>query len=508
MQGVAGLFNFGDIYNPRYGETAQRPNPLPKTTDPMDWECPNEKCKNINFKKRDTCNRCGIKRPKDWQPDPRVAKQIAQKEAEGIIGADNKWLCPSCGESNHKAFARCENCNAPKITQERIKSKMEHQGRAGGYYDRQDVDRNEYNSDEESVDEYGRKKKKKGALGAVKRGPAPFRTKRGTAVGDKQDADLAPGDIRSSSNDSIAMGDVLENVVAGNNAIASQVGQPAVAFTCCTSSSSTASAPVLSPGMTTAALAPNPTPIATSSSSTAPPPTSLPSVPTTLPPPVDINANPFAAMMMQQMKQMANIQPEQLQMMQAMMTTMMAANAAAGVGAVGGNVMAGGVASNPRTNMMGTMGMMQAPAVTGTGATSPGVMGMMQPPVPGVVNPTQPAAASASASAPAGMRMMQQAAQVVPPRGQTAAQESSSSSSSYAPSAQIQTSASGADHMASTNNSTRNIPPDRSDRSRETTTGAPDRDRRDDRRPRQNSRGRDKKRHNSRRRSRSRGRRR
>eukprot|EP00392_Amoebophrya_sp_AT5.2_P005665 g5675.t1 len=153
MQGVSGLFNFGDIYNPRYGESGgQRPNPLPKTTDPSDWECPNEKCKNINFKKRDTCNRCGLKKPKDAQPDPRVARQIAQQEA---MSSDTFWNCPACGTRNPPNFQRCEMCNAPKITTERIKSKMEHQGRAGGYFDRQEeVERKEHNSDDDDVDEF------------------------------------------------------------------------------------------------------------------------------------------------------------------------------------------------------------------------------------------------------------------------------------------------------------------------------------------------------------------
>lgn len=78
-----GLFNFGDIYNPKYtpdgNSVGPRPNPLPKTTDVGDWECPDVKCRNINFKKRSTCNRCGVKKPVDASPDPRLAEAMERE---------------------------------------------------------------------------------------------------------------------------------------------------------------------------------------------------------------------------------------------------------------------------------------------------------------------------------------------------------------------------------------------------------------------------------------------
>ncbi|CAD7957206.1 unnamed protein product [Amoebophrya sp. A120] len=200
MQGAQGLYNFGDIYNPqRSGSgttTGPRPNPLPKTLDPSDWECPNEKCKNINFKKRETCNRCGLKKPVDAQPDPRVARHIAAQEA--ALASTTRWQCPHCGTQNMPGRVRCETCNAPRITQDRMKSKLEHQGRGGGYMDRQqDVDRRDYNSDEESVDDFGRKKKKKGAAARV--GPAPFRGKKKHGGG-ATDQGTVPGTVPGSKS--------------------------------------------------------------------------------------------------------------------------------------------------------------------------------------------------------------------------------------------------------------------------------------------------------------------
>ena len=51
------MFSFGDVYNPRPVQS-KRPYPLPQNINPEDWECPNQACRNINFKKRSRCNMC------------------------------------------------------------------------------------------------------------------------------------------------------------------------------------------------------------------------------------------------------------------------------------------------------------------------------------------------------------------------------------------------------------------------------------------------------------------
>ena len=75
------------------------------------------------------------------------------------------WPCAACNTINAPNFSRCDNCYAVRPTTQREKAKASHHGRAGGFYDRQEVERREYDSDEESIDEFGRKKKKRGGCG-------------------------------------------------------------------------------------------------------------------------------------------------------------------------------------------------------------------------------------------------------------------------------------------------------------------------------------------------------
>eukprot|EP00397_Hematodinium_sp_SG-2012_P032564 GEMP01034677.1.p2 GENE.GEMP01034677.1~~GEMP01034677.1.p2 ORF type:complete len:222 (+),score=54.52 GEMP01034677.1:334-999(+) len=158
-------FAFGDVYNPAPAEERQpRPNPLPKTTDPLDWECPNADCKNINFKKRSKCNRCGEAKPSTASKDPRVVK----KDATAF-----DWWCMQCGSKNLAAYLRCTECSNVRPEERALRAQL-HGGKAGGFFDRQDPeDRNKWDSDEESVDDFGRKKKK-----TKKVAPVPDRTGR------------------------------------------------------------------------------------------------------------------------------------------------------------------------------------------------------------------------------------------------------------------------------------------------------------------------------------------
>lgn len=154
--GSGGGFEFGDVFNPQpnNGCSYLRPNPVPKTVDPLDWECPNFKCRNINFKKRDKCNRCGEKR----------GAPISQAPIEKKKAIEFDWWCMNCGIKNAAVYMRCTDCSNMR-PEERANRAEQHGGKAGGFFDRQDPgDRNQWDSDEESVDDFGRKKKKKPRL--------------------------------------------------------------------------------------------------------------------------------------------------------------------------------------------------------------------------------------------------------------------------------------------------------------------------------------------------------
>mmetsp|Transcript_26391 Transcript_26391/g.59761 ORF Transcript_26391/g.59761 Transcript_26391/m.59761 type:complete len:143 (+) Transcript_26391:67-495(+) len=107
---------FGDVFNPPQGADLGRPFPVPRTTDPQDWQCANKGCKNINFKKRLRCNMCGSEKP------PAVPLMDTTMMEQDVRGG----------------------------------------GRAGGFFDRQHpADRVEHNSSDEEFDDFGRRKKKK-----------------------------------------------------------------------------------------------------------------------------------------------------------------------------------------------------------------------------------------------------------------------------------------------------------------------------------------------------------
>ena len=78
----------------------------------------------------------------------------------GPVGLFKKgdWPCTHCGNVNWARREKCNVCNAPKPTL----TEAPRTGRGGGHYDLQDPhDRQQHLSDEESFDEFGRRKKKK-----------------------------------------------------------------------------------------------------------------------------------------------------------------------------------------------------------------------------------------------------------------------------------------------------------------------------------------------------------
>jgi len=126
-------------------------HPPPPIRDPADWECPNAKCRNINFKKRSKCNLCGTCKDGDKKEIP-----LTIQGPPGLFKAGD-WACPSCGNVNWDWRDRCNICNNLKPE---LQDKREG-GLGGGYYDRQDPqDKKQWDSDDEEFDDFGRKKKK------------------------------------------------------------------------------------------------------------------------------------------------------------------------------------------------------------------------------------------------------------------------------------------------------------------------------------------------------------
>ncbi|XP_053992745.1 zinc finger Ran-binding domain-containing protein 2-like isoform X2 [Hylaeus volcanicus] len=121
-----------------------------------DWICLS--CSTVNFAKRTRCNKCGAIKNK------RALDSTLTKGDSDIPGKNSglfkrgDWHCNHCGNINWARRDKCNVCNAmkPSYTQ------SPRTGRAGGHYDLQDPhDKQQHLSDEESFDEFGRRKKKK-----------------------------------------------------------------------------------------------------------------------------------------------------------------------------------------------------------------------------------------------------------------------------------------------------------------------------------------------------------
>lgn len=155
----------------------------PNTYDPKDWQCPKPSCRTVNFKKRQTCISCGARKPEgsnrpldDWRDGEKISM--------------GPWTCSECSSKNEGGAMYCMQCKQPspdmkRAIEEDKQQRAADEGRGGGLFDRQDPnDRNAWDSDDEEVDEFGRRKKSAKTRSTAKARGAPSESK-GQARADK-----------------------------------------------------------------------------------------------------------------------------------------------------------------------------------------------------------------------------------------------------------------------------------------------------------------------------------
>ncbi|XP_006822678.1 zinc finger Ran-binding domain-containing protein 2-like [Saccoglossus kowalevskii] len=119
-----------------------------------DWVCEDEKCGNVNFARRRSCNRCGKDKSntKLKAGGIEIGKSAAEK-SRGLFSA-NDWQCKTCGNVNWARRNECNMCHTPKM------GKIEERtGYGGGYNERSNVEYVEREDSDSEYDEFGRRKK-------------------------------------------------------------------------------------------------------------------------------------------------------------------------------------------------------------------------------------------------------------------------------------------------------------------------------------------------------------
>lgn len=133
------------------------PPPSLRSSNDGDWTC--DDCGNVNFARRNNCNRCEKSKAHSVAAAKRklgteIGKAAAEK-SKGLFSADD-WQCNKCGNVNWARRQSCNVCNAPKFG-----DVEERTGFGGGYNDRGVVEYKEREDSDDEYDEFGRKKKRR-----------------------------------------------------------------------------------------------------------------------------------------------------------------------------------------------------------------------------------------------------------------------------------------------------------------------------------------------------------
>ncbi|KAF4134644.1 Zinc-finger in Ran binding protein [Phytophthora infestans] len=126
-----------------------------------DWACPNPGCSNINFARRNSCNRCQTARPEAVTGDKSKLKGETGTDSRGPPGLfqPGDWTCNTCGNVNWERRNECNMCKSSKPGMIGLDEKRD--GAGGGFNERQErVASAKTEVGEDGYDDFGMRKKK------------------------------------------------------------------------------------------------------------------------------------------------------------------------------------------------------------------------------------------------------------------------------------------------------------------------------------------------------------
>ncbi|KAL7686541.1 putative Zinc finger, RanBP2-type [Plasmopara halstedii] len=124
-----------------------------------DWACPNPGCSNVNFARRNSCNRCQTPRPEGLCGDKSNATRENDSRGPPGLFQPGDWTCNTCGNVNWERRSECNMCKSSKPGMVGLDEKRD--GAGGGFNERQErVASAKTEVGEDGYDDFGIRKKK------------------------------------------------------------------------------------------------------------------------------------------------------------------------------------------------------------------------------------------------------------------------------------------------------------------------------------------------------------